>query len=926
MKNIIYLEGSWEFCLDPEMKGIRLEYFKSPFNDTINLPGTTSQAKKGNLNKFRESGYLTDEYSFEGYAWYRKKVYIEETNVKNAKLFLERTRKTMLWINGRQAGDILDSLNAPHIYDIGKFLKHGENTITILVDNTNYPTKGGHMTSPDTQTNWNGITGEISIKFYENVFIDNIRTFPDIHSKSVKIKVHINGADKIKISAFAFIEDTVYKKQCFELFADETGNSEFTYLFDGDIYFWSEYTPDLYTMIIELENEEEEHIHFGMREFSTEKMEFRINGKPVFLRGKHDGMVFPLTGAAPTDTQSWIKILKTAKDYGINHYRFHTCCPPDAAFAAADLLGIYMEPELPFWGTIQAENEDGFNKEEQDYLISEGYKILESFGNHPSFVMFSLGNELWGNVERMNKILKGYKKYDGSRLYTIGSNNFQFYPTIAENDDFFCGVRLSRERLIRGSYAMCDAPQGHIQTEMPNTSHNYDEFICPSVTDNEDVKNAEIEIQYGTEVKKVKAYGSLSGLTPNIPVISHEVGQYTFYPDFNEIDKYTGVMKAKNLEIFKERLNEKGMLDKWEEFYRASGKFAAECYKNEIETAMRSERLAGFQLLDLQDFPGQGTALVGILNSFMENKGFISPEKWRGFCSDKVLLASFESYVITENHFKASIFARCYKPEGFKDDYIRWEISDDSHTSAGGELPVSENKTGLIFLGVINWDIPDYKSPKKLTLTLTAKNTENSYDLWFFPDLNDWQPADNGKMIVTESHDTALKALREGGNVILVSDNLINYVEGTYCTDFWCYPMFRSISEQMKKPVPIGTMGLLIDNTHKSLSDFESEYFTTPSWYNIIRSGVCAVLDDAPKSFYPIVQTIDNFERNHKLGNLFEAKVSNGRLLVLTMSIRRLFESREGKWFVKSVCDYCNSDDFNPEYRLDEDYIRSIFK
>ena len=170
-----------------------------------------------------------------------------------------------------------------------------------------------------------------------------------------------------------------------------------------------------------------------MREFSTEGMEFRINEKPVFLRGKHDGMVFPLTGAAPTDTESWIKTLKTAKDYGINHYRFHTCCPPDAAFTAADLLGIYMEPELPFWGTIHAENEEGFNKEEQEYLISEGYRILESFGNHPSFVMFSLGNELWGSPERMNLILKNYKEFDSSRLYTIGSNNFQFYPTIVEN-------------------------------------------------------------------------------------------------------------------------------------------------------------------------------------------------------------------------------------------------------------------------------------------------------------------------------------------------------------------------------------------------------------------------------------------------------------------------------------------------------------
>ena len=363
-----------------------------------------------------------------------------------------------------------------------------------------------------------------------------------------------------------------------------------------------------------------------------------------------------------------------------------------------------------------------------------------------------------------------------------------------------------------------------------------------------------------------------------------------------------------------------------EEFFKANGRFAAECYKNEIETAMRSEKLAGFQLLDIQDFPGQGTALVGILNSFMESKGFITPEKWRGFCSDKILLANFKSYVITDKRFTASIYARCYKPEGFKDDYIRWEISDGGRTAGGGELVADGNKTGLFKIGAVNWNIPeDYKTPKKLTLTLTAKNTENSYDLWYFPELKSWNPADGNRIIVTDSTDTAVKTLREGGNVLLASENLKNYVEGTYCTDFWCYPMFKAISEQMNKPVPVGTLGLLIDNSHKALKDFASEYYSTPQWYNIVKSGVCAVLDDAPKDFYPIVQTIDNIERNHKLGNLFEANVLNGKLIVCTMSLRRLFESIEGKWFVKSVCDYCGSESFNPKYRLDEEYIRSIF-
>lgn len=64
-----------------------------------------------------------------------------------------------------------------------------------------------------------------------------------------------------------------------------------------------------------------------------------------------------------------------------------------------------MEPELPFWGTIAAKGEDGYNEEEQDYLINEGIRIIKEFSHHPSFVMMSLGNELWGNRERLGEII-----------------------------------------------------------------------------------------------------------------------------------------------------------------------------------------------------------------------------------------------------------------------------------------------------------------------------------------------------------------------------------------------------------------------------------------------------------------------------------------------------------------------------------------
>lgn len=76
------------------------------------------------------------------------------------------------------------------------------------------------------------------------------------------------------------------------------------------------------------------------------------------------------------------------------------------------------------------------------------------------------------------------------------------------------------------------------------------------------------------------------------------------------------MLKAKNFEIFRDKLAANGMSNLSEKFLMASGKLQAICYKADIEAALRTPGFSGFQLLDLHDFPGQGTALVGVLNPF----------------------------------------------------------------------------------------------------------------------------------------------------------------------------------------------------------------------------------------------------------------------------------------------------------------------
>jgi hypothetical protein len=104
------------------------------------------------------------------------------------------------------------------------------------------------------------------------------------------------------------------------------------------------------------------------------------------------------------------------------------------------------------------------------------------------------------------------------------------------------------------------------------------------------------------------------------PYVTFELGQWCVFPNFPEIDKYTGPLKAKNFELFQEELNNVHMGDLADEFLMASSKLQASCYKQEIEATLRTPNLAGFQLLSLNDFSGQGTALEGIMDAFGEEK------------------------------------------------------------------------------------------------------------------------------------------------------------------------------------------------------------------------------------------------------------------------------------------------------------------
>lgn len=850
----IDLSGQWQVKLDAEKQ----ETMPQAYPETMMLPGTTSAAGLGMPNPAKERGCLTDAYRFEGAVWFMRTFTAGDWTGEQTMLTLERTRKTTVYLDGRPIGH-QESLCTPHRYFLPP-VHAGEHTLVIRVDNTDYPTRGGHLTSPDTQSNWNGITGEISLTVAHTLLTD-LTVRPDLRRGCLRVHGHIIGAPD-------GVAGIVLPGQMEHLLPYRRGVLDGECPLKGNEAFWDEAHPEIHTISIDLDGDVYETT-FGLRDVRTVGRRLLINGRETFLRGKVDNLLYPKTGYTPTDVASWMTILGIAKEYGINHYRYHTACPPDAAFTAADLLGVYMAPELPFWGTVAEEGEEGYDERERDFLFQEGFRILREYGHHPSFLWLSLGNELWGSKDVLNRMMRAYREADDTKLYSSGANNYQFVPDVLDEENVFVGVRLGRERLIRGSYAMCDAPQGIVQTTAPESVSNYDASIVPE-TLGQSGEAGKVQIQYGTGVKEVDAQ-SADALIPDVPVISHEVGQYVFYPDFSEIPHYTGPLKPRNIEAMRENLERAGLYGEHEAFFRQTGHLAVDCYKREIETLLRSREVSGFQLLDLQDYTGQGTALVGVLNAMMENKGLISAEEWREFCAGTVVLGEFASFTgMMGEDIRFDVQISECDPEK-QHTCIRCTLMDGERELYACDVTPGARQGRLTDAVSVTFPAECYRDAMQeritgLTVVLTLEDgTRNHYPIWLIPPIDIRITREgiekDGRMVAFVS------AEEKADGAAIVVPSAEGQLPAEYCTDFWCYPMFRSISESMGKPVPVGTMGLSIDTASPLLKRFAQEDYTTPAWYAILQT---AHVQRLPADVHPAVQMIDNTERCARLGILYQ--------------------------------------------------------
>ncbi len=917
--NSIDLSGEWQFQMDPEDIGFYEKWFENDLQETVKLPGSMVENGKGfditletewtggvrnpnwandpnykpyhNPENIRFPYWLQPDKKYTGAAWYSKNITLSKNwNKKYVWLNLERPHwETRVWVNGKYAG-MLNSLATPHRHDITLYLKKGENRITICVDNRTKKIDVGqdsHSISDHTQSNWNGIVGDLSLQSTGKIYFENIQIFPDIETKTVDVKATIfNSGQKesIKVDVEAKLKNSKIevKEKSFDFNIVPGENIvEMKYQLGDDALLWDEFNPNIYELSAELEyknGNDKKQIDFGLSEFKVEGSQFTINGRPLFLRGTLECAIFPKTGYPPTGIEGWEKVYTAVKAHGLNHVRFHSWCPPEAAFEAADKMGIYLQVECSSWANVTTGLGNG--EPIDQYIWDESKHIVKAYGNHPSFVMMTYGNEPGGpkHKEFLTEFVTYWKENDSRHVYTSAAG----WPILEVND--YHNIPQPR---IQG---WGEQLQSIINSQPPKTDFDWSE--------------------------KVPGDG--------IPVVSHEIGQWCVYPNFKEIKKYTGPLKAKNFELFQESLIANNMGHLADSFLLASGKLQTPCYKADIEAALRTPGFAGFQLLDLHDFPGQGTALVGVLDPFWEEKGYVTPEEYSLFCNTTVPLARLSKRVFIEGEtMTANIEVAHFGSVPINENPV-WKLIHNKNIIAEGTLGQQEIPIGnTIPLGTVIHQFQKENKPRKLTLEVAVGSFLNSWDIWIYPVNSNVKTGDI--KVVEKLTPSTIKFLNSGGKVLLslgkgkVASEMGGDIGVGFSSIFW-----NTAWTGGQKP---HTLGILCNPEHPALELFPTEYHSNWQWWDAMSHSDAIKLNDFPVELKPIVRIIDDWVTNRRLALLFEAKVGNGKILISGADLVNYLETRaEAVQLKASLLNYMNGVKFNPEVELSTNQINKILK
>jgi hypothetical protein len=892
------LSGAWRFALDRADQGVAEQWQTHALQDKIKLPGILNAQGYGDviatdtpwvLSLYDHDWYQREDYKaytrpgqvkvpflsqpprhYLGAAWYQRELEVPRAwTGKRVMLYLERPRwGSTVWVDGRELGS-RRSLVGAHEYELG-MLAPGRHRIAVRVDSRLLlPYRpDAHSVSDSLGMSWNGIVGKIELRATSPVYIDDAQVYPNVLDRSARVALHIGNASGRAGSGSV----TANGKRVPVTWSADGGTAEVRVQYPKTAQAWDEFHPVLQHLDLAINGpgaKDSRRLSFGFVQVATRGADILVNGRPAFFRGTHHGGDFPLTGYPPTDVAYWKKIFEINKAWGINLIRFHSFTPPEAAFQAADEVGIYLQPEPGMWNNFQP------GTPVEAMLYEETEQLIRDYGNHPSFLLLSPSNEPSGHwKEVFDKWIAHYRELDPRRLYNNGTGHTEpKVPDVDKGTDFLTIQRIG-----------------------PKPLRNKSGWFGRDYSD------------------------SLEGIT--VPVLGHEAGQWVAYPDYSIIKKFTGYLQPGNYEIFRDSMAKHGLLERDHDFALASGEYQLLCYKEEIEAVLRTRGMSGYQLLDMHDYLGQGTALVGILDTFWDSKGYATPEEFRRFNGETVPLARLTRLVYTAHEaldVPVEIAHHGEQPIAHAHPY--WKIVDaEGKAVAQGSLAEADIGVGHnTQLGRIEARLAGLKAPGayRLVVGLAGTRIENDWRFWLYPDqVADAAPAG---VLVTHSWNEAEQRLSAGGSVL--------YMPRKADMD-WTSPPLADVPVFWNRQMSPGwgrMLGLWIDKQHPALAGFPTANHFDWQWTELVNGARAMNLDRLPQGLQPIVQPIDDWNRNYKLGLLFEARVGAGRLMVATADLdSRLDERPVARQLRRSVLDYMASPAFQPRVAVAASSFRNV--
>lgn len=963
------LAGIWRFEIDKEDRGFAEHWEKRRLTQTITLPGCLQAQGYGDAisedtpwvqSLYDALWYQRGEYAYAqengtkvpflsqpprhytGKAWYQKTIFVpEKSDGFVGRLTLENTKwKTTLWIDGECKGSIV-SLCAPHVYETGA-LSAGEHIVTLCIDNGwQLPYRpDGHGVSDALGATWNGVAGAITLDLFDCVWIERVQVNAQLPQAT--IQVHLKNETSHIQNCIVHVQDTVHTDISADAVYVLTPGSqicELTLNYPSDTPLWDEFDQGLQHLIVTLSSIsnalqgemqssitqlplqskemvsqfqkavlQTKEVTFGFRRAEVKDGHFVINGRNTYLRGTHFGGDYPLSGIPDCGSAYWDKIMKTVKTWGMNFIRCHSYCPPEAAFEAADRAGVYLQIECDMWNVFAPD------AQMNNVLWEETKRILDTFGNHPSFLMLSPSNEPGGDwLMPLTDWVSKCRAYDSRHLYTIQSG----WPYPMEPDKI---TGTDYVYFHRSGFGI--QPGGTIRGPRGWNGGDYRESLK--------------DISY--------------------PVICHELGQWCAYPDFDVIDKFTGYLQPGNFEIFRESARAHDVLGQNKEFVYNSGRQQVRMLKEDLEANLRTPYIYGFELLELHDYLGQGTALVGILDPFWDSKGYVTPNEWRQFCDETVLLARIESYCIDRAKnatisipIEVSHFGRA----PLQSVRIHWQLEQQPVTEyTYGEH--GKTLTQIVFqspvlcgtlkqrdyaleknqsAGCIYLNMEDIEPNRVYTLRVSMKANgrivKNTWPLWIFDSskLNPVSTPDESKaesdthetVFITSDRFHAETLLNEGKRVLFE----LPYEDTSYdCPPVRFNPSFWN--SQMG-PTWARGMGMIIQNAHPAFASFPTTADGGWQWQSLIENARGLRVEKLGcDCITNLVQPIDEWNRNDKMSLLFECQVGTARLMMTSINLEQ--DTPQAAALKKSILSYMKSDAFEPQGQVSWKQLSSLFE